>query len=76
MPKSNVDFWTEKLNGNVARDKINREKLVEQGWNVLVIWSCELKRDLFDIRMKELVNQIMNQKAKQSHNGDQKDEDT
>ena len=63
MPKSNVDFWTEKLSGNVTRDKINREKLVELGWNVLIVWSCELKRDQFDNRMKELINQITNQKT-------------
>lgn len=42
-PKSNSDFWRKKLTGNVARDKINDEKLKQLGWNLIVIWECELR---------------------------------
>ncbi|MFJ2367141.1 very short patch repair endonuclease [Pseudomonas sp. NPDC087697] len=43
IPKSRVDFWTEKLAKNVNRDLLVREKLENAGWQVLVVWECELK---------------------------------
>ena len=43
MPKSRVEFWTEKFTGNVARDKRNEEALRNLGWRTLVIWECETR---------------------------------
>lgn len=43
LPKSHQDFWVAKLEANAARDIKNQEKLREMGWDVLVIWECELK---------------------------------
>lgn len=45
MPKSNQDFWMAKLEGNKTRDSANCRKLREWGWDVMVVWECEL-RDL------------------------------
>lgn len=42
IPKSRVDFWSDKLNGNKARDHRSREALVDAGWQVMVVWECEL----------------------------------
>ena len=42
-PKTNPDFWHAKLDKNIARDKINVEKLKSLGWDVLVVWTCEVK---------------------------------
>ena len=42
MPRSNVKFWTEKLEGNVRRDARNSSRLRRLGWHVLVIWECQL----------------------------------
>lgn len=44
-PENNRDFWIEKLNGNVQRDRLNYLKLRNLGWNVLLIWESELKSD-------------------------------
>jgi DNA mismatch endonuclease, patch repair protein len=41
-PKSRLDFWIPKLNGNRARDVENRRKLKSLGWKSLVIWECQL----------------------------------
>ncbi len=46
LPKSNVDFWSTKFERNVARDARNYKTLEEAGWRVVVIWECEIKRDL------------------------------
>lgn len=59
-PKSNVDFWKKKINGNIQRDLHNNQLLSEQGWNVIVIWECQLKKSTFDETMQHLVEQIKN----------------
>ncbi|MGO4352586.1 very short patch repair endonuclease [Rhizobium sp. RAF36] len=41
-PKSNAPFWEEKFARNVARDKMNVEKLEDLGWQVLTAWECEV----------------------------------
>ncbi|MBK8184055.1 MAG: DNA mismatch endonuclease Vsr [Candidatus Competibacteraceae bacterium] len=43
LPKSRLDFWRPKLEGNRARDLENQKKLIENGWRVLVVWECELR---------------------------------
>lgn len=47
MPASNVDFWQEKFRKNVERDAVNAAKLKKMGWNLIVVWECELKKDGF-----------------------------
>jgi DNA mismatch endonuclease (patch repair protein) len=42
MPKSRVEFWSEKLNGNKTRDERNFAALTQAGWRVHVVWECEL----------------------------------
>lgn len=42
-PKTRIDFWTNKFEENVARDQRNLEALRQQGWDVLVVWECEVK---------------------------------
>ena len=59
-PKSNVDFWQRKINGNAERDSRNHQLLNEQGWNVIVVWECQLKKRLFNETMQCLVVQIKN----------------
>ena len=43
IPKSNVEFWTEKLGKNVVRDKKHNKELKQAGWRILTIWECEMK---------------------------------
>ena len=42
MPKSRVEFWSNKLNGNKARDARSYDTLRHAGWQVHVVWECEL----------------------------------
>lgn len=43
MPSSRADFWANKLSDNVARDQYQRAALEGFGWQVLVVWECELQ---------------------------------
>ena len=45
-PKTRTEFWLEKIDKNVKNDQIKQEKLRELGWKVIVIWECEIKKDL------------------------------
>ena len=42
-PKSNVEYWREKISKNLKRDNRNLQLLAENGWRVLIVWECELK---------------------------------
>jgi DNA mismatch endonuclease, patch repair protein len=41
-PKSNQDYWIPKIERNRQRDIKNIASLKSVGWNVLVIWECEI----------------------------------
>lgn len=42
IPKSRIEFWKRKFDCNLARDARVRAELEEMGWQVLVVWECEL----------------------------------
>lgn len=46
LPKSNVEFWTSKIQANSSRDARVQDALQRQGWQVVVLWTCRLKDDL------------------------------
>jgi DNA mismatch endonuclease vsr len=48
IPRNNHDFWKNKLEGNVQRDKQNYIKLESMGINVIVVWGCEIKQMMKD----------------------------
>lgn len=54
--KSNIEYWTNKIRKNRERDICNYNTLKSQGWNVLVVWECQLtkKRRLDTLRALSL----------------------
>ena len=60
MPSSNTEYWTKKIYGNVERDKANTAQLEAQGWRVLTIWECQLKKKVADDNLKALYESIIN----------------
>ena len=61
-PRSNQDYWTSKITSNVERDKKNYSLLKENGWKVLIVWECELKKNTADARLNELLSEIIGEK--------------
>ena len=43
-PQTRAAFWRAKFAGNIARDRRVRAALRREGWRVLVIWECQLRR--------------------------------
>lgn len=58
-PKTNEDYWRPKLLGNKERDKDNYKLLAENGWNVIVVWECELNNKFQEERLNKLCCEIM-----------------
>ena len=57
-PSSNTEYWIPKINRNVKRDEQNHKKLIDMGWNVLIIWECELKKNVREDRLERLIKEI------------------
>ena len=43
MPENHKEFWAEKLLKNKERDEKKKRQLEQMGWNVIVVWECQLK---------------------------------
>lgn len=43
IPKTNTDFWVEKIRRNMERDREDRQRLTQMGWHSITVWECELK---------------------------------
>ena len=44
VPKSNVEFWKEKVARNRERDLLNNQRLESIAWGVITVWECELDK--------------------------------
>jgi len=42
-PASRQEYWLPKFKRTVERDEKNQEELRQEGWNVIVVWECEMK---------------------------------
>ncbi len=42
-PQNNAEFWRNKINTNKERDARKCEELRSLGWNVEIVWECQLK---------------------------------
>ena len=49
LPKTNVDYWREKFERNVERDRRKERALLNLGWDVRTIWECGIDQDNFDM---------------------------
>ncbi len=54
MPKSNTDFWRAKIEYNRERDQKNYQLLIEAGWQVLIIWQCNLVKEKIEDTMQSV----------------------
>lgn len=57
-PKSNVEFWKEKIEANISRDQRKKAQLRNMGWNVLIVWECELRPPKRQATLEGLENKL------------------
>lgn len=58
IPNTNRDFWVNKIRRNQERDQRNYELLRDNGWQVLVVWECQLKPSSFEHTMCQIEFQL------------------
>jgi len=62
LPGTNKDFWKKKISDNIVRDRKNIGKLRGEGWNVIIIWLCEIKNKSDRVRrLERLIGEIANE---------------
>ena len=61
LPEANAEFWKKKFDCNRERDKQNYKKLQDDGWNVIIVWECEIRHSDRKMRLETLVEEITRQ---------------
>lgn len=61
VPKSNTEFWQNKIAANIARDDEKIAQLLRMNWKVITVWECELKPKQRTETLTRLVQQIREQ---------------
>lgn len=59
LPKSNVEFWREKIERNIERDRESMKALFDLGWKVVRVWECELRNKANrEVTLNKIYNSI------------------
>jgi DNA mismatch endonuclease (patch repair protein) len=45
MPKSRIEYWSNKINNNQLNDKKAVKILKKEKWNIIIVHECDLKKD-------------------------------
>ena len=61
VPKTNTDFWLNKIQGNKSRDASIVEELTRLNWKIITVWECELKRNHGIERLEKLCVEIVDE---------------
>ena len=61
LPETNAEFWKKKFDCNRERDKQNYKKIQDDGWNVIIVWECEIRHSDRKMRLETLVEEIIRQ---------------
>lgn len=57
-PKNNAEFWRQKIETNISRDQRKEAQLRDMGWNVLIVWECELRPPKRQATLERLESQL------------------
>ncbi len=58
IPQTNREFWVAKIKRNQERDQQNYKVLEENGWQVIVLWECQLKPKKLEQTMLQVEIQL------------------
>ena len=62
-PSTNRTFWNKKIDGNIKRDEKVRRKLKKLGWDILVVWECQLKDNA---HLKDSINKFIDRRTRRN----------
>ena len=59
IPKTNTDFWVQKVDRNQQRDQEVWRQLEAKDWSVIIVWECELEKKRFDETIDRVKKEII-----------------
>ena len=59
IPKTNTEFWQNKISRNKARDSRTIQQLTALGWNCITVWECQLKPALREDTLASLQQTLL-----------------
>ncbi len=59
IPKTNTDFWVQKVERNQQRDQEVWRQLEARDWSVIIVWECELEKKRFDETIDRVEKEII-----------------
>ncbi len=59
IPQTNREFWVNKIRRNQERDQRNYQTLRDNGWQVLVVWECQLKPKQLETTMRQVEQRLL-----------------
>jgi DNA mismatch endonuclease (patch repair protein) len=60
LPKTNTEFWVNKIESNKKRDTINSSKLRKEKWKIIRIYECQLRGLIREKTLSRVLNKILN----------------
>ena len=57
--RQRTDWWLNKINGNIANDVKAINALQKEGWKIITLWECELKKNKVDKTLAKLPGKIV-----------------
>jgi len=59
IPKTNTDWWLNKIGKNIVRDIKVKRILKKEGWNIINVWECQLKPNIVEKTLTKLPGKIV-----------------
>ena len=59
LPSTNLEYWEKKIADNLERDKRKTQELERLGYQVSVVWQCQLKPKVREQNLRNLYNNIV-----------------
>ena len=58
IPQTRTEWWTEKINRNLANDVKAMKLLKTEGWKIITIWECNLRPGKFEQTLTALIKKL------------------
>ncbi|MDQ3192948.1 MAG: DNA mismatch endonuclease Vsr [Bacteroidota bacterium] len=58
IPKTNTQWWLDKINRNKENDEANQKKLRKEKWKIIIIFECELKCEKRKNTVEKLIKNL------------------
>ena len=72
IPETNQEKWMVKFQRNIDRDILVKETLEQEGWQVIIVWECNVKKGPYQV-LDEITRQIDPSRKKKVFYSDKKD---